>query len=624
MKRLLLITTLITSGFCFAQSPTNGLVAYYGFENNSNSHNNMYNLSNLHSSGTAVTYDTGANGVGSSAQFNNTALKTSAISPAINNTFTICFWQKNAAPQGQTYATRFEMFGSVFYRNPGNPGQWARGQISIANGSWVGPNMDTQIANNTWQHIAITYDTNGFLIIWVNGVTNSTIQQNIGFANLVKYNQILSIGGGADGTGNYMASKGFYGNIDEFYVYDRALNSAEINQVKNDTDGVAPVFSIVSSDALFQNTNAQITHVINPNNVNATVDMYWGDTPNVLNTVVALGSISGGTNQTFATNLSGLTPSSTYYYQLAFTSNGITSYSSIYPFNQSIVSAFRFNNSFTDESGTVYLGPGPSGTYPGYVPDRNGNANSAVFLKNYEALVSGNIPTLPTGSSKRSVSFWFKRARTTPVEYHSIFEWGTQTTANAYGVTIYENNTVTNYGWQADETSQTASALTTNWDHYVVTYSDNKTVCIYKNGTLIRTGSQPSWNTIGNILTIGSKAGGIPTNIYGHLDDFEIYNTTLSQAQVSSLHSNGTALLSNHEFNKQKLQASIYPNPTTDSFSIEMENDLNSVEIYSLQGQKVMTSFDKNVNISNLSNGMYLVRIEDKNNNVNTQKLIVK
>jgi|GEM_PF-4533841 len=94
MKRLLLITILITSSFCFAQSPTNGLVAYYGFENNSNSHNNMYNLSNLHSSGTAVTYGTGANGIGSSAQFNNTALKTTAISPAITNTFTICFWQK--------------------------------------------------------------------------------------------------------------------------------------------------------------------------------------------------------------------------------------------------------------------------------------------------------------------------------------------------------------------------------------------------------------------------------------------------------------------------------------------------------------------------------------------------
>ena len=622
MKKVLLIISMAFTYFMYAQAPTNGLVAYYGFENNGNSHNNLYNLTNLHTSGTAVLYGTGANGTGSSAQFNNTALKTTAISPVITNTFTICFWQKNAAPQGQIYASRFEMFGSAFYRNPGNAGQWARGQISIANGSWVGPNMDTQIANNTWQHIAITYDTNGFYVIWVDGVTNSTIQQNVGFANLIKYNQILSIGGGADAAGNYMASKGFIGNIDEFYVYDRALNSAEINQVKNDTDGVAPTLGIVTSDALFQNTNAQITNVINPNNVNATVDLYWGDTTNMLNTV-ALGSSSGLANQTFVTNLSGLNPTSTYYYQLAFTSNGITSYSSIYSFNQSIVTAFRFNNSYIDESGTVYLGPGPSGTYPAYVSDRAGNANSAVFLKNYEALVSGSLPTLPTGTSKRSVSLWFKRARTSPAERQSIFVWGAETTGNAYGVTINELNTVTNYGWQSDETSTTQYASTTNWDHYVVTYSDNKTVCIYKNGVLIRTGSQ-NWNTLGNILTLGSKTGGGLTNVYGHLDDFEIYNTTLSAAQVSNLYANGTALLSSQNFNSNNLKATIYPNPTSDNFTIEMENDVKSVEIYSIQGQKVLTCNSKNINVSSLSKGIYMVRIEDKNNAIATQKLILE
>jgi hypothetical protein len=36
------------------------LVAYYGFEGNANSHNNLYNLTNLHTSGTAVLYGTGA------------------------------------------------------------------------------------------------------------------------------------------------------------------------------------------------------------------------------------------------------------------------------------------------------------------------------------------------------------------------------------------------------------------------------------------------------------------------------------------------------------------------------------------------------------------------------------
>lgn len=625
MKKLLLFIAIAFIGTKgLAQAPTSGLVAYYGFEGNANSHNNLYNLTNLHTSGTAVLYGTGANGTGSSAQFNNTALKTTAISPAITNTFTICFWQKNAAPQGQIYATRFEMFGSAFYRNPGTAGQWSQGQISVANGTWVGPSMHVQIADNTWQHIAITYYTNGGYQIWVNGIADPSYGYNAPFANLIKYTQILSIGAGTDGGGNYMASKGFVGNIDEFYVYDRALNSAEINQVKDDTDGVGPTFGVVTTDALFQNTNAQITNVINPNNINATVYMLWGDSPAMINSA-SVGTISGTANQTFVTNLTGLTPSSTYYYQLAFDAGGVTTYSPMYSFNQSMVTAFRFNNSFLDESGTVYLGPGPSGTYPAFVSDRAGNANNAVFLKNYEALVTGNVPTLPTGTSKRSVSFWFKRARIVPTtsERQSIFQWGTETTANAYGVTINEQNTVTNYGWQADETSATQYVSTTNWDHYVVTYSDNKTVCIYKNGVLIKTGSQ-NWNTLGNILTLGSKTGGGLTNVYGHLDDFEIYNTTLSAAQVSNLYTNGTALLSNQSFNSNNLKATIYPNPASDHFTIEMESEVKSIEVFSLQGQKVLTSKNKNVNVSNLSKGIYLVKIEDVENAIATQKLIVE
>jgi hypothetical protein len=37
-----------------------------------------------------------------------------------------------------------------------------------------------------------------------------------------------------------------------------------------------------------------------------------------------------------------------------------------------------------------------------------------------------------------------------------------------------------------------------------------------------------------------------------------------------------------------------------------------------------MSSNSKNVTVSNLSKGIYLVRIEDENNAVATQKLIIK
>lgn len=75
--------------------------------------------------------------------------------------------------------------------------------------------------------------------------------------------------------------------------------------------------------------------------------------------------------------------------------------------------------------------------------------------------------------------------------------------------------------------------------------------------------------------------------------------------------------------NTQKAKLILYPNPTSDYLNIEMENTIKAVEIYSLQGQKVLTSTTKKINVSNLSKGIYLVQIEDENNAVATQKLII-
>ena len=84
-----------------------------------------------------------------------------------------------------------------------------------------------------------------------------------------------------------------------------------------------------------------------------------------------------------------------------------------------------------------------------------------------------------------------------------------------------------------------------------------------------------------------------------------------------------TSVLSNSE-HQQKRKSILHPNPASDYFTIEMENELKSVEIYSLQGQKVLVSDTKNINVSNLSKGIYLVFIEDSSNAVASQKLIIK
>lgn len=66
----------------------------------------------------------------------------------------------------------------------------------------------------------------------------------------------------------------------------------------------------------------------------------------------------------------------------------------------------------------------------------------------------------------------------------------------------------------------------------------------------------------------------------------------------------------------------VYPNPVNDILNIETETDIKSVEIYNLQGQKIKTVLSKQLNVSDLAAGIYMVRVEDTNNAVQTKKIV--
>jgi hypothetical protein len=85
-----------------------------------------------------------------------------------------------------------------------------------------------------------------------------------------------------------------------------------------------------------------------------------------------------------------------------------------------------------------------------------------------------------------------------------------------------------------------------------------------------------------------------------------------------------TASLSAEDFSQNNLEVALYPNPVNDVLNIESELELKSVEIYSIQGQKVLTTNQKKINVSDLAAGMYMVRIQDLDNNIATKKIIIK
>jgi uncharacterized repeat protein (TIGR03803 family) len=75
---------------------------------------------------------------------------------------------------------------------------------------------------------------------------------------------------------------------------------------------------------------------------------------------------------------------------------------------------------------------------------------------------------------------------------------------------------------------------------------------------------------------------------------------------------------------------SIYPDPNNGQFSIEMENEKPLIEIYNALGQKVYFNYqiiklsNYQIDLSNQPNGIYLVRILDKDGDLITQKKMVK
>lgn len=69
-----------------------------------------------------------------------------------------------------------------------------------------------------------------------------------------------------------------------------------------------------------------------------------------------------------------------------------------------------------------------------------------------------------------------------------------------------------------------------------------------------------------------------------------------------------------------------YPNPTkNNNIYFSKHNDIETVEIFSLQGKLISTfkNIKNNINVSEINNGVYLIKATDKYNNSYTNKLVI-
>ena len=273
----------------------------------------------------------------------------------------------------------------------------------------------------------------------------------------------------------------------------------------------------------------------------------------------------------------------------------------------SLLHEFKFNNSTSNEANTTNFSLG-SGVV--FTPDRSNIAANALLIRSNAANgSSANINDIPVGNSNRTISLWYQV--TGNLNFPKIFSYGTNSAYRSFAIYIGPNGNIVfndSYGDLNFGGSYSAGA----WRHLVIVY-DNNYIYVYVNGVLL--------NSVYRVLNTNFSAFNMGNTIaFTLIDDLKIYGTALSQTDVTSLYTNNT--LSSTDFNQNNLQVALYPNPANDILNIEMTNDVKSIEIYNIQGQKVKTSNQKQINVADLSAGLYMIKVEDTENATATKKFV--
>jgi hypothetical protein len=137
----------------------------------------------------------------------------------------------------------------------------------------------------------------------------------------------------------------------------------------------------------------------------------------------------------------------------------------------------------------------------------------------------------------------------------------------------------------------------------IAALATSSTSCNYVSSS-IANGAVTSGTSVKFRFQLNYQAGA--TNALVYIDNVNISQATLSIS----------------DFTQNNLEVAIYPNPVNDILNIDTKEEVLSVEVFALQGQKVMSSKENKINVSELPAGIYLVRIQDVNNNIATKKII--
>ncbi|WP_344927398.1 T9SS type A sorting domain-containing protein [Aquimarina addita] len=66
----------------------------------------------------------------------------------------------------------------------------------------------------------------------------------------------------------------------------------------------------------------------------------------------------------------------------------------------------------------------------------------------------------------------------------------------------------------------------------------------------------------------------------------------------------------------------VYPNPIKDNVTVQLNEEPEEVSIYTLSGKKVLSTSQKEITISNLQTGLYVIKVRTNNGNIMEKRII--
>lgn len=533
MKKSIFFLILLANIFIFGQAPTNGLIAYYGFNGDANSHDSQNNFTAASNTTSTISYSGGVRGFGvyfegQTGLVNSTL--SSVVSPSTNGysstPFSLSFWAKESTTNQGAYASLFELYGSYLLR-------FQSGILHAelnSNAGYLTNNFGSVNPNtSSWRHYVIRYNpaVSEAFRLFVNGVDYGNIPVSSATALLKSANYFILGNGMANNISYFHPLKGYQGTIDELFIYNRVLTATEITNLYNGYQ--YPIITNTSHSDITGNT-AKINYSYVPFG-STDCKLYIGTSTTNL-TLHSTTNSSATNTVTGNTDLTALQSNTTYYYKITSTNTNGTTESTVKSFTTLAVTRPTVT---WDLSSTPAFNITSTSADIKFDVNPNNGTTTSVIKYGASAGTLTNIVSSPT-----------------PIQ------GGNQAVNQIISLTNLQPNTV----------------------YYYIAESTNSA------GT-----GQASLNVAGT---------NYPT----------VYSFTTSNLGTNDV--------------KNKLNISISPNPAKDFINIQSDGKIKSVEIYNLHGQKLITTTQKQINISSLSSGVYLVRIEDDKNNTATKKIIKK